>query len=90
MNRKIVYIAGGGPGNRYDVTLRVINALKIADVVLYDDLIDDSLLDYCKINCEKIYVGKRSGKHSLKQSEIDSLLIQKALSNDIVLRLKGG
>lgn len=85
-----VYIIGAGCG-KYDlISLRGMNALKNCDVVLYDSLIDSRLLDFLPENCEKIYVGKRAGKHSLPQEEINKLLVKKAKEGKNAARLKGG
>ena len=70
MSKGYVYITGGGPGNPLDVTLRAVKALQNCDAVLYDDLVSAGLLKYCRPGTEEIYVGKRTGKHSMKQSEI--------------------
>ena len=56
-----VYLAGAGPGDEELVTIKTINVLKQADVVVYDYLANNQLLSYCKPGCEKIYVGKKSG-----------------------------
>ena len=85
-----VYLIGAGCG-RYDlITIRGANALKKCDVVLYDSLIDSQLLDFLPENCEKIYVGKRAGKHCIAQQEINKLLVKKAKEGKIIARLKGG
>lgn len=85
-----VYIIGAGCG-KYDlITLRGINALKKCDTVVYDALIDTNLLEYAPENAELICVGKRAGKHSAKQDEINSILVRKALEGCSVARLKGG
>ena len=85
-----VYIIGAGCG-KYDlITIRGMKALKKCDVVFYDSLIDDRLLAFLTENSEKISVGKRAGKHSMPQEEINKLLVQKAKEGKIVARLKGG
>ncbi|MBR4395284.1 MAG: uroporphyrinogen-III C-methyltransferase [Eubacteriaceae bacterium] len=90
MNKGYVYITGGGPGNPLDVTLRAVKALENCDAVLYDDLVSAGLLKYCRPGTEEIYVGKRTGRHSMKQPEICELLCEKALEGKTVVRLKGG
>ncbi len=72
------------------ITVRGLRALKRANVILYDDLIDESLLSEARDTCELVYVGKRYGKYSLKQEEIEDLLIRYALEGKSVVRLKGG
>lgn len=85
-----VIIAGAGCGAYDLITVRALNAIKSAEVLVYDDLIDDRLLEYVTESCEKIYVGKRNGKHSSMQQEINELLLSKAKEGKIVVRLKGG
>lgn len=85
-----VYISGAGCGAYDLITLRGMNILKKADVIIYDSLIDKTLLDYAPENTEKIYVGKRSGHHSESQENINKLLVEKAKEGKTVVRLKGG
>ncbi|MDD7428448.1 MAG: uroporphyrinogen-III C-methyltransferase [Oscillospiraceae bacterium] len=85
-----VYITGGGCGEADLITLRGADALSKADCVVYDDLVDDRLLGFAPENAEKIYVGKRLGKHSEKQDSINEILIKKASEGKTVVRLKGG
>ncbi len=90
MSQGKVYLVGAGPGDPGLITRRGLECLRKADVVVYDRLIDDSLLDEAPPQAEKIYVGKNSGHHSLPQSEINNLLVKKALQGSTVVRLKGG
>ena len=57
---------------------------------MYDDLIDEHLLEFAQESCELIYAGKRSGRHSKAQEEINELLVAKALEGKYIVRLKGG
>lgn len=82
-------VVGAGPGDPDLITVKAIKALKSADVVLYDALIANELLDYCQLNCEKIYVGKRSGE-SHSQDAINLMIVEKAYMYGHVVRLKGG
>ena len=82
-------VVGAGPGDPELITVKAIKALKSADVVLHDALIADELLDYCKIDCEKIYVGKRPGE-SHSQDAINFMIVEKAYMYGHVVRLKGG
>ena len=82
-------VVGAGPGDPDLITVKAIKALKSADVVLYDALIADELLDYCKVDCEKIYVGKRPGD-SHSQDAINFMIVEKAYMYGHVVRLKGG
>lgn len=90
MNSSTVYIVGAGPGDPDLITVKGLKAIKKADVILYDALSSDELLAYANPNCELIYVGKRCGKHSLKQADINALIIQKSLTYKNIVRLKGG
>lgn len=85
-----VIIAGAGCGDYDLITMRCHEAIKSCDVVIYDSLIDSRLLDFCKDGAEKICVGKRAGRHSSTQEEINALLVEKAGKGGVVLRLKGG
>lgn len=85
-----VILTGAGCGAYDLITVRGMNAVRDAQVLVYDDLIDERLLSHTGESCEKIYVGKRSGKHSMPQEEINSLLIAKAKEGKLVVRLKGG
>lgn len=83
-------VVGAGPGDPELITLKAIRALKSADVVLFDALANEELLDYCQENCEKIYVGKRGHESGINQAQINELIIEKALEKGHVVRLKGG
>ena len=85
-----VYMLGAGPGDPDLITLKAIKILKKAEVILYDNLANDSLLEYAPDDVELIYVGKRAGEHYRKQPEINQLLIEQGKKHDNVVRLKGG
>lgn len=85
-----ITLVGAGPGDPELITLKGIRALRHADVVLYDALASNELLDFAPAESLKIYVGKRAGKHSLRQEEINELLVQSALRYGNAVRLKGG
>jgi uroporphyrinogen III methyltransferase/synthase len=85
-----VYLVGAGCGAADLITLRGLRLLQNCDAVIYDDLIDDALLCQIPASAEKFYVGKRSGKHSMAQAEIDRLLVEQAMAGKNVVRLKGG
>jgi uroporphyrinogen III methyltransferase/synthase len=85
-----VFIAGAGPGDPGLITLNALEKLKRADVVVYDRLINSELLSFCSEDCEKVFVGKESGYHAIKQDKITEILINKAKSGLNVVRLKGG
>jgi uroporphyrinogen III methyltransferase/synthase len=85
-----VYLVGAGPGDPGLLTVKGLECLKQADVIVYDRLLDDSLLELARPGAEKIYVGKSAGWHTLKQEEINELLVGKAGEGKGVVRLKGG
>lgn len=85
-----VYLVGAGCGQADLITVRGLALLRDCEVVVYDDLIAEELLNAVPEDAEKIYMGKRSGKHSAPQSEICALLIEKARQGKTVVRLKGG
>lgn len=85
-----IFLVGAGPGDFKLITLKAFELLQKADVIIYDYLINQDLLNICKENADLIYVGKKASQHELPQSEINRLLLQKAKSHDIVVRLKGG
>jgi uroporphyrinogen III methyltransferase/synthase len=84
-----VYLVGAGPGDPGLITLRGLECLKQANVVIYDRLINRSLLAYAR-HAELIDVGKQPNCHILPQAEINALLIEKARAGKVVVRLKGG
>ena len=92
MNKKSgkVYLTGGGCGDPRLLTLRAAQVLRRCDVVVYDSLVEEELLQWTGPECERIYVGKRYGSHSREQSQINDLLVEKASEGKTVVRLKGG
>jgi len=88
-NAKLTLV-GAGPGSADLITLRGINAIAAADVILYDALADENLLKYAKKGCIKIFAGKKFGCTILSQQEINNLIIENALQHGHVVRLKGG
>ncbi|XDZ65134.1 uroporphyrinogen-III C-methyltransferase [Alphaproteobacteria bacterium LSUCC0684] len=85
-----VWLAGAGPGDPGLVTLHTLNALRQAEVIVYDALIDPRILDWARPGAEVEYAGKRGGKPSPKQRDITLRLIELTRENKRVLRLKGG
>jgi len=81
---------GAGPGDPGLLTVKGLDSLRRADVVIYDRLIDESILHEARPEAEKIYVGKAPSHHTLEQETINHLLIQKAREGKVVVRLKGG
>lgn len=85
-----VYLIGAGPGDTGLITMKGMEALKEADVIVYDHLASPSLLNATKDEAEWIDAGKFAGHHRMKQAEIEELLIEKAMEGQTVARLKGG
>lgn len=90
MKKGIVYLVGAGPGNPGLITVRGVECLCRAEVVVYDYLANEQLLAYAPDKAERIYAGKIGGRHNQNQDEINRLLVQKALAGMAVVRLKGG
>jgi uroporphyrin-III C-methyltransferase len=85
-----ITLVGAGPGDVDLMSIKGAKALAKADVVLYDALVNEELLSFAPESAIKIFVGKRAGKHSMKQEEINQLLVDCALNYGYVVRLKGG
>ena len=88
-NKPKLTIVGAGPGDAELITLKAIKALESADVVLYDALVNEELLQYAS-QAEIIFVGKRFGCHAYSQDQINDLIVSMAKSKGHVVRLKGG
>jgi uroporphyrinogen III methyltransferase/synthase len=89
-DRGRVYIVGAGPGDPELLTLKGRRALSLADVVLYDHLANEALLDFAPANAERLYVGKKRAEHALSQEEICSVMVERVRRGLTVVRLKGG
>lgn len=85
-----VYLVGGGPGDPKLITVGGVCAIRKADCIIYDRLSSPELLEEAKEGCEKIYVGKANHCHTMKQEEINRLLVEKSMEYETVVRLKGG
>lgn len=85
-----ITLVGAGPGDADLITLKGVKALQTADVVLYDALINEELLDFAPTTAVKVYVGKRSGDPSFSQEAINKLMVDYAMNYGHVVRLKGG
>ena len=85
-----VYLVGAGPGDPGLLTLKAKECLVRADVVVYDYLVNQALLNYADDNAELIYVGKTGGSHTMSQQKINRLMVDKARDGLMVVRLKGG
>ncbi|AXY26119.1 uroporphyrinogen-III C-methyltransferase [Suicoccus acidiformans] len=89
-NKGTVYIVGSGLGRISDLTLRAYQLLKTADIVFYDRLVNDNLLQLTKEHCELVYVGKKPYASSHTQEDIESQLLAAAQKHQVILRLKSG
>ena len=83
-------VVGAGPGDIDLITLKAVKVLKTADVVLYDALVNEELLDFINPDAELIFVGKRRGCYRYQQEQINELIVARANSHGHVVRLKGG
>lgn len=90
MNIPKLTVVGAGPGDPELITLKAINAIKDAKVIMYDALINEVLLDYASPETELIFVGKRKGCYAYQQEQINELIVARAKSHGHVVRLKGG
>jgi uroporphyrinogen III methyltransferase / synthase len=84
------YLVGAGPGSLDLVTVRALELVKSAEVIVYDYLVNPALLERARDEAEIIYVGKTASAHTLTQGEINALLVEKARAGKTVVRLKGG
>lgn len=86
----VVTLIGAGPGDPDLITLKAVKALNNADVVIYDRLANEKILEHAPDDAELIYVGKKAGAHYKKQPEINQIIVDNAEKFDNVVRLKGG
>lgn len=90
MKKGSVALVGAGCGDPEFLTCKAKRLLQECEVLVYDDLVADEIVKQAPADCEKIYVGKRYGRHAMKQEEINALLAEKANEKKRVVRLKGG
>lgn len=86
----IVYLVGAGPGDPELLTLKAARLLNQSDVVVYDNLVSEGVIQLIRAGADKIYVGKEMNRHTLPQDEINLLLVKLARQGKKVVRLKGG
>jgi uroporphyrinogen III methyltransferase / synthase len=90
MKPGMCYLVGAGPGDPGLITLRAVEVLRRAEVLVFDALSSQTFLEWVRPDCLKIDAGKRAGQHTLKQDEINVLLVEHTRAGKIVVRLKGG
>ena len=85
-----MYLVGAGPGDPGLITVKGLRCLEKAGLVVYDRLMDPSLLDAAPQSAQRVFVGKERGRQAMTQKEINDLLVQRATAGEVVVRLKGG
>jgi uroporphyrinogen III methyltransferase/synthase len=85
-----VYLVGAGPGDPGLITVKGLECIRSAEVIIYDALVDERLLQEAPLSAELVYVGKKHQDHSMEQVDINALLIAKGREGKVVVRLKGG
>lgn len=85
-----VYLVGAGPGDPGLMTVKAKTLIECADVVVFDALVSQPILNWINPSAERIHAGKRRGRHSMSQAQITQVLLQKACEQAVVVRLKGG
>lgn len=89
-SRGCVYLVGAGPGDPELLTLKAVRLLEQADVIVYDNLVSSGVLDFASPGAQRIFAGKRRNEHTMRQEQINGLLVQLAREGKQVVRLKGG
>lgn len=90
VNKGKVYITGVGPGDYKLMTIKAVECIGKADVIVYDRLVNMKILSYAKVTAQQIYVGKMPDCHAVPQERINEILVEKAMEGKIVARVKGG
>ncbi|BBB90254.1 MAG TPA: uroporphyrinogen-III C-methyltransferase [Methylomusa anaerophila] len=86
----MVYLVGAGPGDYGLISVKALEYIRQADTIVYDRLADNKLINQARPDAELIYVGKAASDHTMRQEDINQLLVDKAQENKTVVRLKGG
>ena len=89
MKKGMVYLVGAGPGDPGLITVKGLECIKKADVVVYDHLLDEDLLKYVSAQAERVYAGKQAARHALEQDEINSLLVRKSRGRQVGCEAQG-
>jgi len=90
MKNTKIYLIGAGPGDPELLTLKAVKAIQSSQAILYDQLVNEAVLDHVTPGTKLVYVGKKKGVHVIPQDEINRLLVELADQYDVVSRLKGG
>ena len=90
MGTGIVYLVGAGPGDKELLTMKAVRLIEEADVIVYDRLVSESIMELIPDCCRRIDVGKNVGNHPVPQHEINKILLKEAQAGQKVVRLKGG
>ncbi|MGR3176680.1 MAG: uroporphyrinogen-III C-methyltransferase [Candidatus Anammoxibacter sp.] len=90
MDNGIVYLVGAGPGDPGLISVKGLKCIQKGDIIIYDYLVNISLINEAKKEAEVIYVGKQGGAHTMEQEDINRLIVKKANEGKVIVRLKGG
>ena len=85
-----IYLIGAGPGDPNLITIKAKSVIEKADVIIYDNLVNEKILNWSRKDSKRIFVGKKSGQHSIEQEQINKLLVKHSKEQKCVVRLKGG
>ncbi|MGR3218529.1 MAG: uroporphyrinogen-III C-methyltransferase, partial [Candidatus Anammoxibacter sp.] len=86
MNNGIVYLVGAGPGDPGLISVKGLKCIQKGDIIIYDYLVNISLINEVKKDAEVIYVGKQGGSHTMEQEDINRLIVKKAKEGKMIVR----